>query len=478
MRKFLFIFLIGALASYAMAPTNYLWSLFIGLSLLFVLVFHSKDAFAAFGYAFVFSLGYFGLGLSWIGNALLVEDNPYRWAWPIAVSGLPLILSLFPAFACAIHKAICKDKNNVWAYLSFCFFLSVSEFARGHLFTGFPWNLYGYTWISVMPIAQLASLSNIYLLTAITIIWATFPGYLLKGSEGKSVKMFLSLLLVLSFSLAYMFGSNRINSEQNDVPQDVSFVIVQPNIEQSQKWKKSKIAENFMSMIEQSKFQDTTTGDVSGSYLVVWPETAVSQGLMNAPWAMIEIRNMLNSYPSESYLITGALRIDEDKDKGTFHNSMVVFDSEAEIIGTYDKSHLVPFGEYMPLSNIIDIAPIVGFTGFEKGDGQNLMTLPNDIKMGALICYEVIFPRYVASENNEKPNFYVNVTNDAWYGDSAGPHQHLVQTQFRAIESERSIIRSANTGISAYINSTGMIVNSIPLNDKNAINQKARISID
>ncbi len=468
MRVFLFIVLIGAISSFAMAPTNYVLALFIGLSLLFIFVRHSKSAMGAFGYAFFFSIGYFGFGLSWIGNALLVEDNPYWWAWPIAVSGLPIILSLFPAVACAIHKAIWKDKSNILVYLSFCIFLSLSEFARGHLFTGFPWNLYGYTWISVMPVAQVASLWNIYLLTALTVIWATFPGYLLKGSENKSVKTFLSLLMVFSFSSAYMFGLNRINAAQNDVPQDVSFVIVQPNIEQSQKWKKNKISENFMSMIEQSKFQETTAGGVGGSYLIVWPETAISQGLINAPWAITEIRNMLNSYPSESYLVTGALRIDEDKE--TFHNSMVVFDSEADIIGTYDKSHLVPFGEYMPLSNIVDIAPIVGFTNFEKGDSQNLMTLPNDIKMGALICYEVIFPRYVTSENNEKPDFYVNVTNDAWYGESAGPYQHLVQTQFRAIESGRPIIRSANTGVSAYINSTGTIINSIALNDKNTIN--------
>lgn len=468
MRVFLFIVLIGAISSFAMAPTNYAWALFIGLSLLFILVRHSKSAMSAFGYAFFFSIGYFGFGLSWVGNALLVEDNPYWWAWPIAVSGLPIILSLFPAVACAIHKAIWKDKSNIWVYLSFCIFLTLSEFARGHLFTGFPWNLYGYTWISVMPVAQVASLWNIYLLTALTVIWATFPGYLLKGSENKSVKTFLSLLMILSFSSAYMFGLNRINVAQNDVLQDVSFVIVQPNIEQSQKWKKDKISENFMSMIEQSKFQETTAGGVSGSYLIVWPETAISQGLINAPWAMTEIRNMLNSYPSESYLVTGALRIDVEKE--TFHNSMIVFDSEAEIIGMYDKSHLVPFGEYMPLSNIIDIAPVVGFKGFEKGDGDSLLSLPNGMKVGALICYEVIFPQYVKPQGDKIPDVFINVTNDAWYGESAGPYQHLVQTQFRAIESGRPIIRSANTGVSAYINSTGTIVHSIALNDKNTIN--------
>ncbi len=478
MKRYLIIFLIGAFSSLSMAPTNFWPAIFVGLSTLYIYVTLSSSTARAALSGFMFSLGYFGFGLSWVGNALLVEDNPYWWAWPIAVSGLPLILSLFTALSCAVHKYICKSNNNIWTYLSFSSLIMLSEYARGNLFTGFPWNLYGYTWIDILPIAQLASLWNIYILTAATILWAVFPAFIVTYKVNNKFKILLTIPILASVSLSYIYGQKRIENYINSSNKsNISIVLVQPNIKQSEKWKPENISKNFMSLIELSQYKDEDNkSDDKKTYLIIWPETAISQGILNAPWAMNQIRIMLKSYPDTAYLVSGALRY-EEKTKN-YYNSVVIFDDDAKIIQIYNKSHLVPFGEYMPLSNIFDIAPIVGFTGFKKGDGKNILQLPNDINIGAMVCYEIIFPKYAKFKKAERPQIIINTTNDAWYGNSSGPYQHLAQTQFRAIESGLPVIRSANTGISAIIDPTGKINNYVPLEVKNIINQKVKSSID
>lgn len=455
-----------------MAPYSFWPAIFVGLSGLYICAARCPSNFKAAWLGFAFSLGYFGFGLSWVGNALLVEDNPYWWVWPIAISGLPFVLSCFTAAFCYIYKRICKQHNNWATYLCFCVCIMAAEYARGHLFTGFPWNLYGYTWISVLPIAQTASLWNIYLLTVITVIWAAFPAYIISTHDKKPIKALLGAFILIGFVSSYMFGLNRLNSSNNDSAalNQTEFVVIQPNIKQSEKWKPEKRSDNFVHIVEQSMYNEASKASKASdkkSYIVIWPETTISQDVLNTKWTMGEIKRMLQSYPAPAFLVTGALRyVPESK---SFYNSLLVLNSDAEIIGTYDKSHLVPFGEYMPLSNIIDIAPIVGFSGFEIGMRPNIIDIPNGINIGALICYEIIFPKFTQFSANNKPDILINVTNDAWYGVSAGPYQHLVQTQFRAIESGLPVIRAANTGVSAIITPQGVISSRMPLNKHGVI---------
>ncbi len=482
MKEYLIIFIIGAFSSLSMAPASFWPSILVGLSCLYIYVNRSESTKKAAITGFVFSLGYFGFSLSWVGNALLVENNPYWWAWPIAISGLPFILSLFTSFACALHKYICKSDNNFISYLCFCFLLSLLEYARGHLFTGFPWNLYGYTWVSILPIAQLASLWNIYLLNTITILWAVFPAFIItfKANNNK-LKIALSSIIILSVTLSYLYGQNRIvnyNKSESKSESNISLIVVQPNIKQSEKWKAENISKNFMKLVKTSKYNRSNKNKENKIYLIIWPETAIPQGIIDAPWAKAQIQNLLNSYPNPNmaYLVTGALRYNHKLE--TYHNSIVIFNNNAQIIQTYNKSHLVPFGEYMPLSNIIDIAPIVGFTGFQAGKEANLLKISNDINIGTMICYEVIFPKYAYFKDIERPKLIINVTNDAWYGISAGPYQHLIQAQFRAIESGLTVVRSANTGISAVIDARGKINNYIPLGSSNTIITELKLPID
>ena len=494
--KLIAMFAIGGFASLSMAPLNLWPTIFFGLSTLYIIVTRTPTPLKAGALTFAFSLGYFGFSLSWIGNALLVENNPYWWAWPLAVSGLPLILALFPALMTITYKSfsqICiKRENTALNYIIFCFLLAVADYARGHLFTGFPWNLYGYTWIDILPIAQLAALSDVYLLNTVTIFWAIAPAFILSTNHSKMRKSIYCVIILSTFAASWLYGQNRINNYaafSSAKPKDTRIIIVQPNIKQSEKWKPEKRAQNFIDIVKMSQYQENH--DIGAEItLIIWPETAISQNILNTEWTMDAIRNMLSAYPRNVLLITGALRhIPGNKTEQKpehFYNSILTLDKSGRVIDTYDKRHLVPFGEYIPLDSYIKISPIVGFAGFKKGSNVNERTIrlqPEDggqyiLKYITLVCYEAIFPDYVRFTTSKKPDFIVNVTNDAWYGKSAGPYQHIVQTRFRAIESGLPFIRSANTGISAIIDPVGNKISSIDLMKKNILSEKLPQTID
>lgn len=465
MIKIAISFTFGAISSYAMAPHNLWPTLFLGLSILYVLVDRAPNAKKAALIGFAYSLGYSGFGLSWVANALLVEGNPYGWAWPLAVCGLPLILSPFTALMCALHKTISQKRHVLIKYISFTITLFLAELGRGHLFTGFPWNLYGYTWIEIKPIANAAHIFTIYFLTFLTISWTITPALLANKKAGTLSKLVIFFWALGSFTTAFIYGQNHISKIEKISADDkkINIAIIQPNIKQSEKWKPEKQSENFQKLLNltreaAAKLQKQETENTT---LFVWPETAIANNVINSDWATSQIIETLSLLEQDTYLLTGALRY---KEKDQYFNSIMIFDKAGEIINTYNKSHLVPFGEYMPLSEIIDIAPIVGFQGFQRGEDPSLLTLNETLNIFPLICYEVIFPHKTFQKLNDKnTGIIVNVTNDAWYGNSAGPYQHLVQAQFRAIENQTVLIRSANTGISAIISPTGVIKDSLGL---------------
>ena len=465
MNKFFFTFFLGAIASWSMAPTNWWFVLFFSLSGLFTALQTSDTAKKAFAAGFGFSFGYFTFSLYWIGNALLVENNPYWWAWPLAVTGLPFILSFFTATAALLFYSF-KTKNPYQFLNCFTFIIliTLSEYARGHLFTGFPWNLYGYSWINIKPIAQVAALHDIYLLTALTILWATTPAFCISGKTSKPTKWFMLLFSLGTFSLSYAYGWDKIQKYQI-TNSDTKIILVQPNIKQSEKWDSTKRLDHFEETLKLSRNPEPSD---TKTHIVLWPETAIAPDIMYAPQTKSMIQEMLATYSNDAYLITGALRNEND----TYYNSILIFDKNANIIYTYDKSHLVPFGEYIPLSHIFDITPIVGFTGFAKGHGPETFYLNANISLSALVCYEIIFPSKTYDRTANQPSMIINVTNDAWYGDSPGPYQHLVQAQFRAIETGIPIFRSANTGISASINPLGQILESIPYGQNGVITKE------
>lgn len=452
----------GALAAFAMPPSGFWFTLFISLPILYCAVLCAKNKKVAFFSGWLFGFGYFVISLSWIANALLVDGNPYLWAWPLAAAGLPALLSFFPALACLVAKRFMR-LDHLSGWFGFIAVLTIFEWLRGHVFTGFPWNLYGYAWADHLPMIQSLYLSDVYMLTLLTMIWAFTPALLLLNSRTHQFVGLSVALLTLLSNLAYGYVS--LNAAPSVTTSDLNIRVVQPNIPQSDKWDRSKTFGHFTKHLELSLQGNTPDGPV----IVVWPETAVSFSLLQTPPAQIAMRDMLARLPVGSSLLTGYLR--RDTEQKAYFNSLVEIDRSGAVKNVYDKHHLVPFGEYIPFQQWIPLKPIVQFQGFGRGAGPTTLVSQQGIKFSPLVCYEIIFPGK-SVKNSSPADFIVNVTNDAWYGESAGPYQHLTISLYRAVENGIPVIRSANTGISAVIDPYGKTTVTGSLFTEDTINAK------
>lgn len=439
-------------------PTVSFWPcLFAGLSLLYWLYSKTNRAGQAFAAGFFFAIGYFVTGLWWIGNALLVEGSEFRWVWPISVIGLPTLLGLFTGTYLAVARMMAPP-DKLKGFLGFVFFLTFSEWARGNAFTGFPWNLYGYVWADHLPMAQMAHFIGAYGMTFLSVLWAALGGFLIVSKVSVKKKVQAGAGAVLMMAAVFFAGSVRLNNNPTILDKNNALVVVQPNIPQNMKWDPVAIQQNFEKMLSISRANDLTSDKPRNIY-IVWPETAVSPQIYSQTENMNAIQALLKTYKdSNAYLITGILRRSQEGDEVNYSNSVTILDKEMDVLALYSKYHLVPFGEFIPFQKWIPIKPVVRFKGFERGTGPATLAHANIPPFSPLICYEVIFPDVVTKKTGERPLWIVNVTNDGWYGDSAGPHQHFEQTRLRAIEEGLPVVRSANTGISGVIDPYGRVL--------------------
>lgn len=440
-------------------PPWHIWPLAaLGFSLFYTLFAGTKTSRQAALCGWLFGFGYFVFGLSWIANALLIPGNTYAWAWPLAAAGLPALLAFFPACAFGLTRKIVNAPDSLSGFLFFVAAFCIFEWLRGHIFTGFPWNLAGYTWGGTLSMAQICALIGIYGLTFLSVLWFTLPGFLLVGNPSKRARIILIALTVVTAGGAFIYGAHRLSAHPTLLRDDILIYLVQPNIPEEHKWNPQKTADNFHKLL---KLSDTGPGSEGKTTLIVWPETAVSDYLLANKKASAALHDMLSRYKDPVYILAGILRHEDgknaDKKDTRYFNSLVVFDSNALPVATYDKSHLVPFGEYIPFQKFTLLKPIVNFSGFVQGPGPQTLRIPGIPSFSPLVCYEIIFPGAVVN-SHDRPDFIVNVTNDAWYGDSAGPRQHFAMTRFRAIETGIPVIRSANTGLSGATDAYGRIL--------------------
>ncbi len=406
---------------------------------------------------FFFALGYFVTGLWWIGNALLVDGNEFRWVWPISVIGLPTLLGLFTGTYLGVAR-MTAPPDKVKGFLAFVFFLTFSEWARGNAFTGFPWNLYGYVWADHLPMAQMAYYTGAYGMTLVSVFWAALAGYLAICRAPLKNKIIAAAIAALTIAAVFLAGSARLNNNKSVLDENNALVVVQPNIPQDMKWDPVAIQENFEKLLSISRAGRFDKDSPRNIYFI-WPETAISPQIYSLTSNMDAIQSLLKSYKhSNTYLITGILRRTAEGGDAHYSNSVAVMDKSMNVLALYSKYHLVPFGEFIPLQKWIPLKPVAAFKGFERGKGPATLSHANMPPFSPLICYEVIFPDVVTKKTGERPFWIVNVTNDGWYGDSAGPHQHFAQTRLRAIEEGLPVVRSANTGISGVIDPYGRVL--------------------
>jgi apolipoprotein N-acyltransferase len=474
-RRWLIAFIAGALSALAMAPVNAWPILFVTFPILVWLIdgagvgrWRGMTAAAATGWWFGF--GYFVAGLYWIGYAFLVDAPTFGWLLPIAVLGLPALLAFFTAFGVVLARILWT--RGAPRILALGVALTATEWLRGHVLTGFPWNTFGYALASPLELAQSASVIGIWGLTFIAVIVFASPATL---TDDRAETRWAWLPLVLGIAvLAGLggFGALRLSRTPTRLVDGVHLRIVQPNLQQDIRFNyaaKQEVMKRYIALSDRAAGpQSLGVRDVTH---LIWPESAFPFFLTREPDALDQIAQLLRH---GTVLITGAVRLAEPlnpTDPAVF-NSIYVIDHDGSILALYDKVHLVPFGEYLPFQHVLENLGLRQLTklrgGFLAGDRRRLITVPGAPPALPLICYEIVFPGEAAPAG-ERPGWIVNVTNDGWFGISSGPYQHFQQARLRAIEEGLPLVRAANTGISAVVDPLGRIINLLPLGREGVI---------
>jgi apolipoprotein N-acyltransferase len=417
--------------------------------------------------------GYFLAGLWWIGEAFLVEADRFAWLLPPVVLGLPCYLALFTAAGFAFASLIWSSGGA--RILALAAGLGLGEWLRGHLLGGFPWNAFGMALGDNLVLAQFGSCVGLYGLTIIAIAVFAAPATLIDKADARRSWLAspAGLALVALLALAG-FGSLRLASGTVGFVPNVKLRIMQPNLVQDAKFRPQNgeaILQQYLQLSDRAT-SPQTTGIADVTHLI-WPESAFPFILSRNPKALAEIGQFL---PPGTILITGAARATEDAgsratDPSRFHffNSVQVVGSGGVILDSYDKVHLVPLGEYVPMQSLMQrlgLQSLVAIPGgFDAGTQRRLLSVPGLPPVAALICYEAIFPDEVAMTDGSttRPGLLLNVTNDGWFGMTIGPYQHFAQARLRAIEQGLPLVRAANTGISAIIDPYGRILTQLPL---------------
>ena len=462
--------LAGALSTLAMAPFNAWPVLFLTFPVVVWLIDGAgagrrRGVPAAAWTGWWFGLGYFVVGLYWIGEAFLVDADTFAWLMPFAVLGLPAYLALFTAFGFALARLLwTRDATRI---LALAISLTVGEWLRSKVLTGFPWNTFGYALTEPLALAQTASLIGIWGLTFLTVAIFASPAVLIDGAS-RGRRPWVAPLAAISVLVAMgVFGIVRLSHEPTRLVPKVRLRIMQPNLQQDVKFNysaKAEVMQKYISLSDRSTGPQST--GVRDATVLIWPESAFPFFLTREPDALAQIAALL---PKDTVLITGSVRA-PDLPPGTritrAYNSIYVIDHDGNVLSVYDKLHLVPFGEYLPFQDWMETLGFQQLTkvqgGFIPGKVRRTMEIPNAPRVLPLICYEAIFPDTVANPN-DRPGWIVNLTNDGWFGISTGPHQHLQQARIRAIEQGLPVVRAANTGISAVIDPLGRIVARLDL---------------
>ncbi len=469
----------GALSALALAPVHAAPILFLTLPALVLLIDGAVVAgprgirrlrpAAVTGWWFGF--GYFLAGLHWVGIAFFAEGRSALIPlMPLAVVGLAAGLALFTAFGALVARLLWSDGPT--RIFALAFGLGVSEWLRGHVLTGFPWNLFGQAVAFTDVTAQAASVVGVYGLTFAGIAVFATPALLVDEPGRRPWLRRLTLASVLALVVADLgWGFYRLSNAApagEAVMADARIRIVQPNIDQAVKWSPDKRQEALdkLTTLSDRRTDPETLGAMSFSE-IIWPETALPFFLTEEPEALARIADLLSP---GTILLTGAPRIEPAEAEGgrRYYNSLFAIDDTGAIRAAYDKVHLVPFGEYMPLETLVRRLGVGelfrGIGGFSPGPHRNLIALAGHPSFSALICYEAIFPGAILPEGG-RPDYFVNITNDGWFGHSAGPYQHLDAARLRTIEEGIPMVRAANTGVSAIIDAFGRLVASLPLGE-------------
>ena len=407
-------------------------------------------------------VGYFAVAVCWITEPFMVDAREQGWMAPIALVLMSAGLALFWAGAAGFYRWF-RPRGGA-SVLLFAGCLAGFEWLRGHVLTGFPWDLPGETWRAGSAPSQAAALVGAYGLTWITVALAAAPALLLRKATSRDRLVALTCA-ALALAGLYGFGLNRLAKATGPVAGAPIIRVVQANIDQKDKWKPENL-----SLVLRTYVDLTRRPAAIAPAIVIWPEGALPAVINDliAPGSPYAAR-LGDAIAPGQILLMGANRAQAGPGGQTrYYNSLIAFHRETDalrVTGIYDKHHLVPFGEYMPAG---DLATKVGFRSlvhmpddFSPGQPARALVLPGLAPVQVLICYEALFPGVThasAARSGQRPAWILNVSNDAWFGAGSGPWQHLNIASYRAIEEGLPIVRATPTGVSAVIDAYGRIL--------------------
>ncbi|TWA68514.1 apolipoprotein N-acyltransferase [Azospirillum baldaniorum] len=458
----------GGLAALALPPAGAVPLLLIAFPGLLWLLDGARTKRQAFAVGWFFGFGHHLLGLYWISAALFTDIERFWWALPLSAAGLPILLAMFTGFATLLVWVL-RGRGmgqGLGKVVLFAASWALFEWLRGHVFTGFPWNLVGYGWTGFLPVLQGVSLIGIYGLSLLTVLVASLPAGLAEAAVPRRRAWGALAAGLALFTALGAWGGLRLAGASDAAVPGVRLRLVQPAIDQRLKWAAGERVRNVQQQMELSV---SSSGEPVTH--VIWAETAVPLFLDQDA----RLRQALGSVtPPGGLLITGVPRMEAGPEgEPLYYNSLAAVDGSGAVTGRFDKFHLVPFGEYMPLRRWLPVGAIAGNGAeFSAGPGPVSLDLKGLPPVSPLICYEVIFPGAVlpaAQDGAGRPRWMLNLTNDAWYGNTAGPYQHFAIARTRAVEEGMPLVRVANTGISGVVDAHGRITAMLPLGHRGVV---------
>jgi apolipoprotein N-acyltransferase len=452
--------LAGALSALAFPPFEFFPALLLAFAALLLLLDGTRTArrpllrAALIGWSFGF--GFFLTGLHWIGYAFLVNAERHLWLLPFAAVLLPTGLALFHTMGALLYVRLRREGPQ--RIFLFALLFTGIEWLRGHILTGFPWNLPGYAWGASLEILQSTSLFGIYGLSLLTLLFAASLALFFTPARRRTF-WFPASMAVLFLGL-WGQGAARLATASDAEVENVRLRVVQTDVPQNEKYDQALMQRNWQSLIGL-----TLQPAAIPVTHIIWPEAALSPFSL---WVPAETQRQLTNLVGERLvLLTGNVRVAEENGMRRAYNSFDLLGAQGRVLASSDKFHLVPFGEYLPLHSVLSafgVTEIAGAgQGFSAGPGPETIDVPGAPPVTPLICYEVIFPREVTG--TPRPGWLVNMSDDSWFGPAAGPMQHLLIARVRAIEEGLPLVRGTNGGVSAVIDAYGRLTATLELGE-------------
>ena len=454
---FIIPFLIGLLSVLSFEPFNITLINFLIIPIFFLILSNinkrSKNKYRNKPYlknlffaGYLFGIGFFLAGTHWISYSLTFDEN-LKILIPFSVILIPLSLGLFFGFATLFSGPFIK--NNYSSFFLFCLAFSFIDYLRGNILSGFPWNLWSYSWSWFVEMIQVLNPIGVYAFNSISIAFFCSPVILFFKNKYKYLVFSSFLLIFFSF---YIYGSHKINhnyEKLKDIKKTVNVKIVSPNFDMRYIHTDEELKETIKKIV---RYSNPNSAEET---IFIWPEGIFAGVYLEDLKKFSEIFN--DSFSNKHLLVFG---INTQDNLDNFYNSLIVTNNKLDLIYKYNKKKLVPFGEFIPFDNFFEkfgLKKITqGYGSFSSGSTQKNFILDN-LNILPLICYEIIFPHLTQYADSET-NMIINISEDAWFGNSIGPHQHFTKAIFRSIENNTYLIRSANKGISAFINNNGKTI--------------------